>query len=164
MTYPSQTPPFNAYMPMGNKNVPSIGAPEFPQFSTQITLGGMTGANEVTPNSEDSTPNRKKNQKLEIRWTTEQNLETAKKKGKKKSKEDFLELVDDKWAEFKQFKEKELEQLDKIALIQQEANQLMKESTHAKKMKMYIKLSSEEHFDDRKKKLLEKLGQELFGN
>ena len=55
---------------MENENVLSFGAPEFPKFSTQITLGGMTGANEITPNSEDSTPNRKKNP----RWTTEQNL------------------------------------------------------------------------------------------
>jgi hypothetical protein len=56
MRYPSQTPPFNGYMPMGNENFPSVGAPEFPEFSTQITLGGMTVANEVTPNPEDSTP------------------------------------------------------------------------------------------------------------
>jgi len=70
--YPSQTPMFNAYMSMGNENVPSVGAPEFLEFSTQITLGGITGANEVTPNPEDSTPNRKKNQ--QPTWTTEQNL------------------------------------------------------------------------------------------
>ncbi|KEH33887.1 hypothetical protein MTR_3g053400 [Medicago truncatula] len=61
MRYTSQTPPFNAYMSMGNENVPSVGAPEFPELSTQITLGGMTDANEVTSNPEDSTPNRKKN-------------------------------------------------------------------------------------------------------
>jgi len=40
----------------------------------------------------------------------------------------------------------------------------MKEKTEAKKMKMYLKLSSEEHLDDRKKELLEKLEHELFGN
>jgi len=301
---------FNAYMPMGNENVSSVGALEFPKFSTQITLGGMTGANEITPNPEDSTPNRKKNPN----WTTEQNLvlltawikyrtssvvgrnqkgetywgriaeycnehcsfdpprdgvscrnhynymnkilgkwigaydrakslqgsglsendilakaqelyasgknghfnlmaewyalrnqprygsqvggntgsrssgskrshesdacgsnsvgssarpmgrEAAKKMGKKKSKEAALEVVNNEWAEIKQFKEKELERLDKIVLMQQEAIQLMKERNHAKKMKMYIKLSFEEHLDDRRKKLLEKLGQELFEN
>lgn len=90
--------------------------------------------------------------------------EAAKKMGKKKSKEAALEVVNNEWAEIKQFKEKELERLDKIVLMQQEAIQLMKERNHAKKMKMYIKLSSEEHLDDRKKKLLEKLGQELFEN
>jgi len=40
----------------------------------------------------------------------------------------------------------------------------MKEKTEVKKMKMYLKLSSEEHLDDRKKELLEKLERELFGN
>jgi len=73
-------------------------------------------------------------------------------------------VVDNKWVEFKQFKEKELERLYKIALVQQEANQSMKEMTNAKKMKMYLKLSSEEHLDGRKKELLEKLDQELFEN
>jgi len=32
MGYPSQTPPFNAYMPMENENVPSVGASEFLEF------------------------------------------------------------------------------------------------------------------------------------
>ncbi|KEH33886.1 hypothetical protein MtrunA17_Chr3g0099681 [Medicago truncatula] len=90
--------------------------------------------------------------------------EAAKNKGKKKSKEAALEVVDNEWVEFKQFKEKELERLDKIALMQLEINQLMKERTHTKKMKMYLKLSSKEHLDDRKKEMLGKLGQELFGN
>jgi len=40
----------------------------------------------------------------------------------------------------------------------------MKEKTEVKKMKMYLKLSSEEHLDDRKKELLEKLERDLFGN
>jgi len=40
----------------------------------------------------------------------------------------------------------------------------MKEKTDAKKMKMYLKLRSEEHLDDRKKELLERLERELFGN
>jgi hypothetical protein len=60
-------------------------------------------------------------------------------------------------AEYKQFKEKELERLDKTALMQQEDNKLMKERTHTKKMKLYLKLSSKEHLDKRKKDLFEKL-------
>jgi len=90
--------------------------------------------------------------------------EASKKRVKSKSKEAALEVVDNEWAEFKQFKEKELERLEKIALVQQEANQLVKERTQAKKMKMYLKLSSEEPLNDQKKELLENLGQELFGN
>jgi hypothetical protein len=90
--------------------------------------------------------------------------EAAKKKGKKKIKEAALEVVEKEWVEFKQFNEKELEQLNKLALVQQETNQLMKEKTEAKKMKLYLKLSSEEHLDDRKKVMLEKLERELFGN
>ncbi|KEH29620.1 hypothetical protein MTR_4g046090 [Medicago truncatula] len=62
--------------------------------------------------------------------------EAAKKKGKKKSKDETLE----------------------------KKNKLLQEKTEAKKMKMYLKLSSEEHLDDRKKELLGKLERELFGN
>jgi len=47
--------------------------------------------------------------------------------------------------------------LKEFTLVQQEKNKL-------KKMKLYVKLSSEEHLDDRKKELLEKLERELFGN
>ncbi|XP_058762812.1 glutathione S-transferase T3-like [Vicia villosa] len=90
--------------------------------------------------------------------------DAAKKKGKKKSKGATLESVNEEWNEFKQFKEKELERLDKIAMRQEEANQLLKENTEAKKMKMFMKLSSKEHLDDRSKELLEKLGRDLFGN
>ena len=72
MRYSSQTPPFNGYMPMENENFPIVGAPEFPEFLTQITPGGTTAANEVTPNPEDSTPKSKKNQ--QPAWNTEQNL------------------------------------------------------------------------------------------
>jgi len=71
--------------------------------------------------------------------------------------------VEKEWVEFKQFKEKELEQLKELTLVQQETKKLMKEKTEAKKMKLYLKLSSEEHLDDRKKELLEKLERELFG-
>ena len=66
--------------------------------------------------------------------------------------------------EFKQFKVQEIEQLKELTLVQQEKNKLMKEKTEVKKMKMYLKLSSEEHLDDRKKELLEKLERELFEN
>jgi len=90
--------------------------------------------------------------------------EAAKKKGKKKSKEASLEEVEKEWVEFKQFKEQELEQLKELTLVQQEKNKLMKEKTEAKKMKLYLQLSAEEHLDDQRKKLLEKLERELFGN
>ncbi|XP_058725999.1 glutathione S-transferase T3-like [Vicia villosa] len=90
--------------------------------------------------------------------------DAAKKKGKKKSKGATLESVNEEWNEFKQFKESELERLDKIAMRQEEANQLLKENTEAKKMKMFMKLSSKEHLDDRSKELLEKLGRDLFKN
>ena len=90
--------------------------------------------------------------------------DAAKKKGKKKSNGATLESVNEEWNEFKQFKENELERLDKISMRQQEANQLLKQSTEAKKMKMFMKLSSKEHLDDRSKELLEKLGHDLFGN
>jgi hypothetical protein len=69
---PSQAPPFNGYMPMVNENFPSSGAPEFPGFSTQMTIGGMTSANEVTPSSEESTPKSRRNP--QPAWNTEQNL------------------------------------------------------------------------------------------
>jgi phenylacetate-coenzyme A ligase PaaK-like adenylate-forming protein len=48
-----------------------------------------------------------------------------------------------------------IEQMKEFTLVQQEKNKL-------KKMKLYVKLSSEEHLDDRKKELLEKLERELF--
>ncbi|XP_058740814.1 uncharacterized protein LOC131613129 [Vicia villosa] len=69
---PSQTPPFNGYVTMANANFPSGGVPEFPEFSTQLTIGGMMVSNEVGPNSEDSTPKSRKTQ--QPAWNTEQNL------------------------------------------------------------------------------------------
>jgi len=51
----------------------------------------------------------------------------------------------------------EIEQLKEFTLVQQEKNRL-------KKMKLYVKLSSEEHLGDRKKELLDNLERELFGN
>ncbi|KEH26923.1 hypothetical protein MTR_6g079450 [Medicago truncatula] len=70
MKYSSQTPPFNGYMPMENENFPSVGATQYPEFSTQITSGGMAVANEVT--TEDSTPKSKRSK--EPAWNTQQNL------------------------------------------------------------------------------------------
>ncbi|AES61021.2 hypothetical protein MTR_1g075060 [Medicago truncatula] len=82
--------------------------------------------------------------------------EAAKKKGKKKSKDAAgLEEVEREWVEFKEIKVQEIEQLKEFTLVQQEKNRL-------KKMKLYVKLSSEENLDDRKKELLEKLERELF--
>ncbi|KAK2378969.1 hypothetical protein QL285_066818 [Trifolium repens] len=300
MGNPSQTPPFND------------GAPEFPGFSTQMTIGGMTAANEDTPNSEESTPKSRKNPLPA--WNTEQNLvlisgwikfgtnsivgknqkgetywgkiaeycneycsfdpprdasacrnrfnymnkiiskwvggydnakrlkgsgwsdndvlakaqeiyaggkniqfnlmaewdalreqpryssqvggnngsessgskrsrdsdacgsntigssgrpmgrEAAKKKGKKKSKEAALENFDNEMSSFKQFKEKELERLDKIRETQDKLRETQQEANHLKKMEMYLKLSSEEHLNDRKKEMLKKLEEELFDN
>lgn len=72
-------------------------------------------------------------------------------------------VVNKEWKEFIQFKEQELERLDKIVSMQEEANHLMRESTRTKKMKMFLKLSSKEHLNDRSKQVLEMLGLELFG-
>ncbi|CAJ2678783.1 unnamed protein product [Trifolium pratense] len=63
----------------------------------------------------------------------------------------------EEWNELKQYMEKEFERLDKIIMRQEETNQ-------AKKMEMFMKLSSKEHLDDRCKEMLEKLGRDLFGN
>jgi len=61
--------------------------------------------------------------------------------------------VNEEWNEFKQYKEKELERLDKISMRQEEGNQLLKESIDAKKMKMFVKISSKEYLGDRSKEL-----------
>ncbi|XP_024636454.1 glutathione S-transferase T2-like [Medicago truncatula] len=82
--------------------------------------------------------------------------EAAKRKGKKKSKDAAgLEEVEKEWVQFKEIKVQEIEQLKEFTLVQQEKNRL-------KKLKLYVKLSSEEHLDDRKKELLEELERELF--
>ncbi|RHN46635.1 putative transcription factor bZIP family [Medicago truncatula] len=82
--------------------------------------------------------------------------EAAKRKGKKKSKDaDGLEQVEKEWVQFKEIKAQEIEQLKEFNSNQHEKNRL-------KKMKLYVKLSSEEHLDDRKKALLEELERELF--
>jgi len=66
---PSSVPyyhPYYASMMSYSSQPPS----EFTGFSTQMTLGGMTGADEDIPNNEDSTSTRRKSPK----WTTKQNL------------------------------------------------------------------------------------------
>jgi hypothetical protein len=76
-----------------------------------------------------------------------------------------LESVNEEWInEFKQYKEKELERLNKIAMMREEAKQLLKQSTKVKKMKMFMKLNSNEHLDNQDKDLVEKLGHDLFEN
>ncbi|CAE5975713.1 unnamed protein product [Arabidopsis arenosa] len=55
---------------MGNETNTNVGATEFPEFSTQMALGGMSGVHEAIRNEEDSTPTRPRSSK----WTTEQNL------------------------------------------------------------------------------------------
>ena len=88
-----------------------------------------------------------------VQWVGRQ----LKKKGKKKSKDATLAEVEKEWVEFKEIKVQEIEQLKEFTLVQQEKNRL-------KKMKLYVKLSFEEHLGDRQKELLENLERELFGN
>ncbi|XP_024634598.1 uncharacterized protein [Medicago truncatula] len=172
--YPSQTPPFNAYMPMGNENVLScyafaskqlVGECYFTkstriirkweecsiQFNGTLSVINHIYGSQAGGNTGSGSSGSKRSHESDACGSNfvgssarPMGREAAKKKGKKKSRE--------------------LERLDKIALMQLEANQLMKEMTHTKKMKMYIKISSKEHLDDQKKDMLEKLGQELFGN
>jgi len=68
-----------------------------------------------------------------------------------------LDGVEKERVQFKEIKVQEIEQLKEFTLVQQEKNKL-------KKMKLHVKLSSEENLDDRKKELLKKLEHELFGN
>jgi hypothetical protein len=68
---------------------------------------------------------------------------------------DALEEVEKEGVQFKELKVQEIEQMKEYTAVQQEKNKL-------KKMKLYIKLSSEEHLDDQKKDLLENLVCELF--
>ncbi|XP_048604842.1 uncharacterized protein LOC106372964 [Brassica napus] len=67
MQYFSQTPPLSS-TPTGDENVPR--ATEFPEFSTQIGLGGMSGASEPISDANESTQARRKSPK----WITDQNL------------------------------------------------------------------------------------------
>ncbi len=84
--------------------------------------------------------------------------DASKKKVKKKGKGDAcLVVVNEEWNDFKQLKEKELENLEKNCQETEEANKL-------KKMEMFMKLFESEHLNDWSKKLLEKLNYEIFGN
>ncbi|XP_048600146.1 glutathione S-transferase T3-like [Brassica napus] len=110
--------------------------------------------------------------------------DAAKKKAKKKGKSVALEVVNEDFNEFKQIKAQEFERLEKLAMLQEEANerrkeaiqrqeeanqrqeeanQLMKEKTRAKKMKMWLKLSEKEHLNDQSNELFQQLSYELFG-
>jgi hypothetical protein len=55
---------------MRNENILNVELREFPEFSTQMTLGSMSGGHEATPNAKDSNHASRKNPN----WTTEQNL------------------------------------------------------------------------------------------
>lgn len=69
MTFSTQTPPHSSTM-MHNDNVQYVGASEFLEFSTQMSIGGTWGVNEATPHAEDSAHIRRKSPK----WSTEQNF------------------------------------------------------------------------------------------
>ncbi|GAA0156389.1 hypothetical protein LIER_13901 [Lithospermum erythrorhizon] len=108
--------------------------------------------------------------------------DASKKKGKGKSsrtgKAEALEIVEEDWDEYKQFKKKEFKRLDKIVLaqqevakahqeatrVQEEASRIKLEAIRAKKMKLFMKLSFKEHLDDYNKQVLEMLKVELFDN
>ena len=68
--------------------------------------------------------------------------DAAKKKAKKKGKGAILEMVNEEWNEFEQLKTQELNRLNKIDMLQKETYKWIKENNEAKKMKMYINLSS----------------------
>ena len=69
MQYFSQTPPLSS-TPTGDENAPK--ATEFPDFFTQVALGGMSDVSEPIPdaNADDSAQARRRSPK----WTTDQNL------------------------------------------------------------------------------------------
>jgi hypothetical protein len=87
--------------------------------------------------------------------------EAAKKKGKKKS---AMEVVDKDWDDYRIMREKEVKHLARIASNQEEKNKTLKEKNKLKKMDLYLKLTSDENLDDRKKAMLDSLTQELFPN
>ena len=60
MPYSSQASPYYSSTPMGNENVLNVGLDEFPEFSTQMALGGMIGGHEATRKTKDSTPAHRK--------------------------------------------------------------------------------------------------------
>ena len=69
MSYSSQPPTYSS-TPTDKEIASNVGATEFLEFSTQMTLGGISGVNEATLGADTSTLATRKNTK----WTTEQNL------------------------------------------------------------------------------------------
>ncbi|CAH8278701.1 unnamed protein product [Arabidopsis lyrata] len=69
MSYPSQAPSYSS-APTGNETDSNVAATDFPEFSTQMALGGISGIHEVIPDADDSTLAFRRSPK----WTTEQNL------------------------------------------------------------------------------------------
>ena len=65
MSYSSQ-PPADSSTPTDNEIALDVGAIEFSEFSTQMTLGGISGVNEVTLGADTSAPATRKN----VKWTT----------------------------------------------------------------------------------------------
>ncbi|GAA0161579.1 hypothetical protein LIER_17860 [Lithospermum erythrorhizon] len=155
-----------------------------------MALGSMSDVNEETPIAEDSTIPRKKHPKWTIeenlvllkwqavrdqpRFASQERGNTGSgSSGSNRAYESdvgkgiALEVVNEEKEKvltiFKQYKEKESKRLDKIATQSKETLNVMKEKTPAKKMKMWMKLSAQEHLDDRSKQLFEMLGLELFG-
>ena len=55
-------------------------------------------------------------------------MDAAKKKAKKKDKSVAVEVVNEDFNEFKQIKAQEFERLEKLAMMQEEANQRRKEA------------------------------------
>ena len=81
--------------------------------------------------------------------------EAAKKKGKKQSKDAALEEEKNEWVKFKEMKVQEIEHLKEYTAEMKEYTAVQQEKNRLKKMKLYVKLSSQEHLNDRKKALLE---------
>jgi len=69
MSYPSQAPPYFP-TPTCNETDSNLGATDFPEFSTQMALGGISNIHEALRDAEDSTPARRRSPK----WTNDQNL------------------------------------------------------------------------------------------
>jgi hypothetical protein len=90
--------------------------------------------------------------------------EAAKKKGKKQSKDAALEEEKNEWVKFKEMKVQEIEHLKEYTAEMKEYTAVQQEKNRLKKMKLYVKLSSQEHLNDRKKEMLENLERELYGN
>ena len=69
MSYSSQPPAYSSTM-TGNEIAPDVEATRYPEFSTLVTLCGISSFNEVIHGADNSTPAIQKSVKL----TTEQNL------------------------------------------------------------------------------------------